>query len=75
MNSLPVVLIYLFIAFADIISMLKKKEKRQVIVYIMVMIIPLTLSINIAVGTDIPSIASVTRKLFEAILSMIQEIG
>lgn len=60
--------------FIEIAYLLKKKEKKQIIVYVIFMLIALTCSINIRIGTSIPSIASITTKLILPILKKIQEI-
>jgi hypothetical protein len=74
MKTIPYILIYLFLTLAEVFPLLRKKQKKQIIVYIMIMLVSLTLTINIAVGTNIPSIASVTRKLLLPILRRIQEM-
>jgi hypothetical protein len=74
MITIPYILIYLFLTLAESLSLRRKKQKKQIVVYTIIMLIPLLLSMNIALGTDIPSIASVTRKLLLPILKQIQEM-
>jgi hypothetical protein len=74
MITIPYILIYLFLTLAETLSLRRKKQKKQIVVYTMIMLIPLLLSMNIAIGTNIPSIASVTRKLLLPILKQIQEM-
>lgn len=68
MNILPVILIYLFLTSIEVALLHRKKEKGKIIVYSMVMLIAFILSINIVKGTNMPSIASITRKLFLPLL-------
>lgn len=75
MGSLIYVLLYLSITIIETLLMLRKKEKKQSIVYVIVILIPLTLSISIVKGTNIPSLASVIRNLLLPLISQIQEIG
>jgi hypothetical protein len=74
MITIPYILIYLFLTLAETLSLRRKKQKKQIVVYTIIMLIPLLLSMNIAIGTNIPSIDSVIRKLLLPILKQIQEM-
>jgi len=68
MNILPVILIYLFLTAIEAALLHRKKENGKIIVYSIVMLIAFILSINIIKGTNMPSIASITRKIFLPLL-------
>ena len=61
---MPIVLIYLVLGIVDIAPLIRKKEKRKMLIYIIFMIIPLVLSINIKIGVNMPNISSIIGKLF-----------
>ncbi len=71
MNILYVILIYLVLTLLEIVLMLRRKEKKQIIAYTIIMTIPLILSINIVVGSNIQSIAAFTRKLLLPLLRQV----
>lgn len=74
MNLLLTIFIYMFIIFIEAIPLYKNKARKKVLVYIIVMLLPLILSINIASGSEMQSIASITTKLFKPILKQFQEM-
>lgn len=63
MNPMPIILIYLVLGIVDIAPLIRKKEKRKMLIYIIFLVIPLVLSINIIIGVDMPSINSIIGKL------------
>ncbi|SKA91171.1 hypothetical protein SAMN05428976_11622 [Clostridium sp. USBA 49] len=74
MNLLLTIFIYMFIIFIEVIPLYKNKAKKKALVYIIVMLLPLILSVNIASGSEMQSIASITTKLFKPILKQFQEM-
>lgn len=68
MKALPVILMYILLSFIELSFTAEKMQKKQLFIFILAMIISLVLSINIAVGTNMPSINSVVRKLLYPIL-------
>jgi uncharacterized membrane protein len=74
MNDLSTILIFLILTLVEVASLLRKKEKKHIIVFIIVMIIPLILSIKVVTGVNTSSISSITGKLFLPIIKKLQVI-
>lgn len=63
MRVISIIIIYVSLSAIEMISLRGKKQKKESIIFIFAMIMPFILSINIAVGTTVPNINSIIRKL------------